>query len=118
MITVTAPGVKIACTRAEKGPDYIKLYDSSGAVAAFSGIADFSQYAIEGGSWETATPQIADLKKRLTETDYSLMKALEAILSCTSALDLIAKLAALRTTYAATLSDRTAWRKKINELGG
>ena len=46
-------GEEITCARAEKGADWIKIYDEGGGcLGAFSGISDFAGYALEGGEFE------------------------------------------------------------------
>lgn len=54
MITVTVCGATYSCVTAIKGSDYIRLLDEAGErVASFESIADFSIFAIAGGSWTT-----------------------------------------------------------------
>ena len=54
MIKVTYEETVYECTRAVKGVNYIRLYDSSNSlVAAFEGVSDFSMFTIEDGEWET-----------------------------------------------------------------
>lgn len=43
---------RMECTRAEKGRDYIRLYDAAGTcIASFGGISSFAGYAVDGGAW-------------------------------------------------------------------
>ena len=45
------------CAKAERGADYIRLYDENGAcVLLCGGISDFSGYALEGGEWSAPEP--------------------------------------------------------------
>ena len=57
--------------------------------------------------------QIAELKKKLADTDYIVLKIAEA-----QADGETETVAALKTTYATELANRKAWRKQINELEG
>ena len=53
MPTVTYNGDSFSCTKAVKGANYIKLYDGEFLTVEFSGIVDFSKFAISGGGWTT-----------------------------------------------------------------
>lgn len=57
--------------------------------------------------------QIAELKKKLADTDYIVLKIAEAQADGDTE-----TVAALKTTYATELATRKAWREQINELGG
>ena len=55
--------------------------------------------------------QIAELKKKLADTDYIVLKIAEA-----QADNDVKKITELKTAYAAELANRKAWREQINEL--
>ena len=55
--------------------------------------------------------QIAGLKKKLTDTDYIVLKIAEAVADNDTA-----EVTALKTEYATELIQRQAWRSQINEL--
>lgn len=57
--------------------------------------------------------QIAELKKKLADTDYIVLKIAEA-----QADGETEKIAELKTTYATELANRKAWREQINKLEG
>ena len=57
--------------------------------------------------------QIAELKKKLDNTDYIVLKIAEA-----QADGETKTVAALKTTYATELANRKLWREQINELEG
>ena len=57
--------------------------------------------------------QIAELKKKLDNTDYIVLKIAEALADGDTE-----TVVALKTTYATELANRKAWREQINELGG
>lgn len=57
--------------------------------------------------------QIAELKKKLADTDYIVLKIAEA-----QADGETEKVAELKMTYAMELANRKAWREQINELEG
>lgn len=57
--------------------------------------------------------QIAELKKKLADTDYMVLKIAEA-----QADGETETVAALKTTYATELANRKTWREQINELEG
>ena len=57
--------------------------------------------------------QIAELKKKLAETDYIVLKIAEAQADGDTE-----TVAALKITYATELANRKAWREQINKLGG
>jgi hypothetical protein len=69
---VTAYGTRYDCARAVKGSDYIRLYDAAGTlIASFDGIADFSGYTIEGGTWEAPLPTE---KERLDALEAAMLE--------------------------------------------
>ena len=55
--------------------------------------------------------QIAELKKKLADTDYIVLKIAEAQADGDTE-----TVAALKITYATELANRKAWREQINEL--
>lgn len=57
--------------------------------------------------------QIAELKKKLADTDYIVLKIAEAQADGDTE-----TVAALKTTYATELANRKAWREQINKLEG
>ena len=57
--------------------------------------------------------QIAELKKKLADTDYIVLKIAEAQADGDTE-----TVAALKITYATELANRKAWREQINKLGG
>ena len=57
--------------------------------------------------------QIAELKKKLTDTDYIVLKIAEAQADGDTE-----TVTALKTTYATELTNRKAWREEINALEG
>lgn len=55
---VSVYGDAYECAQAERGPDFVRLYDADGALMiAFAGIRDFAGYSIEGGEWTEVTPE-------------------------------------------------------------
>lgn len=57
--------------------------------------------------------QIAELKKKLADTDYIVLKIAEA--QADGETETVAE---LKTTYATELANRKAWREQINKLEG
>lgn len=57
--------------------------------------------------------QIAELKKKLADTDYIVLKIAEAQADGDTE-----TVAALKTTYATELANRKVWREQINALEG
>ena len=57
--------------------------------------------------------QIAELKKKLADTDYIVLKIAEA--QADGETETVTE---LKTTYATELANRKAWREQINKLGG
>ena len=57
--------------------------------------------------------QIAELKKKLADTDYIVLKIAEA--QADGETETVAE---LKTTYATKLANRKAWREQINKLEG
>ena len=48
---------KIPASKVEKGSDFIKVYDEDSKLdQVFEGIADFSKFSVEGGSFTEAPP--------------------------------------------------------------
>jgi hypothetical protein len=65
-----------SCTKAVKGTDYIKLYDSSGnCIATFSGISDFSGYSYTDDSGTAAeyTEAGDTIEKQLSDISIALI---------------------------------------------
>lgn len=59
------------CTKAEKGTNYIQLYNGKEQGVLFAGISDFSGYSIEGGEWSAPTPTEGEVLR--ADVDYLLM---------------------------------------------
>lgn len=72
--------------------------------------------------WIEYTPE--ELKEReadearsgLAASDYVIIKAVEALLSCQSVTELLTALADMRKAHHDILSARAKWREKLNEL--
>jgi hypothetical protein len=66
--------------------------------------------------------EIADLQKKLNETDYIISRTFEQIMgldnSVTFVVDFIKILKEFRTKYAEQLKNRKTWRERIEELKG
>ncbi len=60
--------------------------------------------------------EITACKQLLADSDYSILKTLEGLLSCTSATGMIAYLKELTGEIAALVERRRAWRDKVNDL--
>lgn len=60
---------QIECSKAEKGNDYIKLFDENGnATLTFKGIADFSKFTLDGGDFSKAPlTEIEEIQIALAE---------------------------------------------------
>ena len=68
-------GRELECSRAEKGPDYIRLYGESGeCTASFAGIADFVGYALQGGEFEA--PKKTELELLRETVDMLVLESL------------------------------------------
>lgn len=65
---VTVYGQEIPCTRAVKGPDFIRLYDGEVCMADYSGICDFSGYGITGGDW--SEPEVSAAEQLRADVDF------------------------------------------------
>lgn len=61
----------------------------------------------------TKEQQIAELKKKLADTDYIVLKIAEAQADGDTE-----TVTALKTTYTTELANRKAWREEINALEG
>ena len=61
----------------------------------------------------TKEQQIAELKKKLDNTDYIVLKIAEA--QADGETETVAE---LKTTYATELANRKTWREQINKLEG
>ena len=58
---MTVYGQAINCARAEKGTDFVRAYDESGAcVFEAAKVKSFEGYALEGGTWSTAEPSAGE----------------------------------------------------------
>lgn len=60
--------------------------------------------------------QIAELKRKLSDTDYITSKALDAITLADNLTSLLAALKSIRTEYADLIKQRQTWREEINNL--
>ena len=60
--------------------------------------------------------QIAELKRKLDDTDYITSKALDAITLADNLTTLLAALKSIRTEYADIIKQRQSWREEINNL--
>lgn len=63
-----------------------------------------------------ALGEITALKSLLADSDYSILKTLEGLLSCTSATGIIAFLKDVTADIKDIATKRTEWRARINEL--
>lgn len=66
----------------------------------------------------TAAKQVAELKRKLEETDYIASKAIENIIGSKDVVSLLSVLKRLGDEYAETIKQREEWRSIINELEG
>ena len=66
----------------------------------------------------TAAKQVAELKRKLEETDYIAAKAIESIIGSKDVVSLLSTLKRISEEYAETLKKREEWRGRINDLGG
>lgn len=62
---------EISCIRAEKGGDFVRAYDASGLIFEATKVTDFTRYALQGGTWETAEPD------DMTQTQLALAELAE-----------------------------------------
>lgn len=60
--------------------------------------------------------EITACKQLLADSDYSILKSLEGLLTCTTATGMIAHLKELAEEVFALKLKRQAWRDKINEM--
>lgn len=63
-----------------------------------------------------ALGEITALKSLLSDSDYSILKTLEGLLSCTSATGIIAFLKDVTADIKDIATKRAEWRARINEL--
>ncbi|HJH78953.1 MAG TPA: hypothetical protein OIM07_04595 [Clostridiales bacterium] len=63
-----------------------------------------------------ALGEITALKSLLADSDYSILKTLEGLLSCTSATGIIAFLKNVTADIKDIATKRAEWRARINEL--
>lgn len=95
-------------------------YDTIDNVRKFA--LDDSDYE-EFEEWIEYTPE--ELKEReadearsgLAASDYVIIKAVEALLSCQSVTELLQALGSIREAHRDILSHRAQWRERLNELG-
>lgn len=73
MPNVTFNGNTYSCAKAFKGPDYIHLVDSDGAMTiAFDGVTDFSGFSITDGNW--STPSSANCCVAMINEDGTIVR--------------------------------------------
>ena len=66
---------------------------------------------------ELAEREANEARSGLAASDYVVIKAGEALLSCASIAELLATLADMRKAHRDILSARAKWRERLNELG-
>ena len=79
---------------------------------------DYEDYEewVEYTAEELAVYEEDEARKGLAASDYVVLRAVEALLSCDSVADLLATMAEQRKAYRDILSARKQWREKLNEL--
>lgn len=55
-------------------------------------------------------------KQLLTNSDYSILKSVEDLFSCTDVAGLLSFLTNIHETIKSIIESRVAWRKRINEI--
>lgn len=63
-----------------------------------------------------AEKEIMSLKKKLSETDYTTSKLMEAMVDCESISDIVKVFKAYKNKYGDVTVNRQKWRDRINEL--
>lgn len=87
-------------------------------------IDDVEKFAWADDDWEDVqiyrtfdnAQRIGQAKGRLEETDYIAAKAMDKLLSCTSADDILEALNEILVEYKDVITERDQLRKKINDL--
>lgn len=87
-------------------------------------IDDETKFAWADDDWEEvyiykpfdSDQLVAQAKNRLAETDYVAAKAMDKLLSCTSADDILEALNDVLVEYKDVITERAQLRKKINDL--
>lgn len=79
-MVMTVYGQEIACARAEKGTDCVRVYDENGVcVFEASRVQSFEGYALEGGAWSEAEPTDAERLEELEELVAQLLFGGESV---------------------------------------
>ena len=89
-------------------PEYIEITEQE-----FNELSKLPEPTEEQKAKIEKARQIAELKKKLADTDYMVLKIAEALADGDTE-----TVAALKTTYATELANRKAWREEINVLEG
>ena len=79
----------------------------------YEDVEEWVEYTAE----ELAEREADEARSGLAGSDYVVLKAVEALLSCDSITELLATLAEQRKAYRDILSARAQWREKLDELG-
>ena len=58
-MNVTILGIDYECTKAVKGPDFVRLYQGDAVILSCMGIADFSGYVLTDGEWSDPDPDLS-----------------------------------------------------------
>lgn len=59
---VTYCGKDFPCSQAERGSDYIALYNATGGVIGrFSGVTNMDGFTLQGGDWSNPAPTQGDV---------------------------------------------------------
>ena len=69
MFLIINSNERIECSRAEKGPNYIKLFDGNeNLIMTFEGIPDFSKFKLEKGAFSCPdVDEITQLKLAISD---------------------------------------------------
>ena len=100
------------CKRAKAG-----AYETIDNVSKFAlSEDDYEEYEewIEYTPEELAEREADEAHSGLAASDYVVLKAVEALLSCSSITELLAALADMREAYGDILAERRKWRSKLD----
>lgn len=57
-MNVTIAGIAYECTKAVKGPDFVRLYQDDMVILSCLGVSDFSDYILTDGEWSDPDPDL------------------------------------------------------------
>lgn len=79
-MNVTIFGIDYECTKAVKGPDFVRLYQDDTVILSCLGVTDFSGYTLTDGEWSDPDPDLSVIATGAELVDGSIVIAANGII--------------------------------------